>query len=183
MTKRRTQAERREATQAKLLSAARYHFGEFGYGATSLDDIAAACDVTVRPIYHYFESKLGLFTAVSEQIESEIIDSMQSYTEPSVDDVWQSFMARCEDAHFRQIFLIDGPAVLGRKRMMRGVIADAARERTAEIFERSANSLSMNMLMGALSNAALYIAEHGATPEDYETIRKLINFHSGKAEK
>jgi hypothetical protein len=67
--------------------------------------------------------------------------------------------------------------------MMRGVIADAARERTAEIFDRSANSLSMNMLMGALSNAALYIAEHGATPEDYETIRKLINFHSGKAEK
>ena len=58
---RRTQAQRREATQANLINAARQLFGERGYGDTSLEDIAAACNVTIRPIYHYFENKLGMF--------------------------------------------------------------------------------------------------------------------------
>ena len=180
MKERRTQAERREATQAILLAAARELFGEKGYAETNLEDIAVACDVTVRPIYHYFESKLGLFTAVTEQIEQESVANIHDREEASAADIWTGFMANCEDPHFRQIILIDGPTLLGRSRMAEGAITIAAREETAKVLGRRPDGLTMSLLFGALSNAALYIAENGARPEDYVRIRELIEFHSKK---
>jgi len=183
MSERRTQAQRREATQANLLAAARLQFGDKGYADTSLEDIAAACDVTVRPIYHYFESKLGLFKAVTEQIEQESIVDIQGRVDASAADIWAGFMANCEDPHYRQIILIDAPTLLGRRRMTEGAITIAAREESAKVLGRRPDGLTMSLLFGALSNAALYIAENGASPSDYEKIRDLIAFHSKRGDK
>ena len=176
---RRTQADRREETKAKVLAAARELFGARGYADTALEDIAEACDLTIRPIYHYFENKLGLFTAVVQQIQFEKARDIEGREDAQQADIWSGFMASCEDPHFRQIILIDAPNLLGRSQMMEGAITKAARERTAELFGRKPDGLSMTMLMGALSQAALYIAEHGASATDYENIRELIDFHSG----
>ncbi len=175
---RRTQADRREETRAKVLAAAKQLFGEQGYAETSLEDIAEGCDLTIRPIYHYFESKLGLFTAVVEQIEEEMVRNIEGMEKAELSDIWRRFMANCEDAHFRQIMLIDGPNLLGHRRAMDGAINKATRERAAELFGRKPDGLTMTMLMGALSQAALYIAENGASSEDYKKIRDLVDFHS-----
>ena len=183
MSARRSQAERREATQAKLLASARRMFGENGYADTSLEDIAADCGVTVRPIYHYFDSKLGLFTAVTEEIEQEIVRNMEGREDVGPSDIWTGFMKNCEDPHFRQIILIDGPTLLGRRRQADGQIAKAARQRTAGIFGAESDSLKVHMLMGALSHAALFIADQGADAEDYERIRELIEFFSRQEKK
>ena len=177
MNKRRTQAERRQTTQAQLLNAARTLFGEKGYAETSLEDIATACELTVRPIYHYYKNKLGLFAAVVEQIERELIENLEDQDDADVADVWASFMKRCEDQEFRQIVLIDSPALLGMGRMRDGVIPQGSKSRMAKIFGRSADGLSMNMLMGALTSASLHIAENGANADDYNMIRNLIDFH------
>ena len=115
MRTKRTQSERRQATKFSLLAAARRLFGKHGYGETGLDDIATACDVTIRPIYHYFDNKLGLFKAVIDQIEAEMVSSIEAKNSPSIVDVWTGFMESCEDPHFRQIILIDGMALLGRR--------------------------------------------------------------------
>ena len=176
MTKRRTQAERREETRGRMLKEARRLFGEKGYADTSLDDIAEACGVTVRPVYHYFENKLGLFKAVIEEIEAEMVANIQGRESASLIDVWTGFMKNCEDPHFRQIILIDGPTLIGRRRMMDGPINQAARRRTAEVMGRAADGLTMSMVMGALSSAALYIADQGASPEDYDKVRNLIEY-------
>ncbi len=178
---RRTQADRREETKAKLLSAARQLFGERGYAETSLEQVAEACDMTIRPIYHYFESKLGLFTAVVDDMEQERARNIENRQEAEQADIWSGFMASCEDPHFRQIILIDAPNLLRHRNAMDGAITKAARERAAKLFGRKPDGLTMNMLMGALSNAALYIAENGATAQDYEKIRDLIDFHSKAA--
>ncbi|MGB0906417.1 MAG: TetR/AcrR family transcriptional regulator [Maricaulaceae bacterium] len=178
MSKRRTQAERREATQASLLSAARRLFGERGYADTSLDDIAAECDLTVRPIYHYFENKLGLFKAVTEDLERESVAKIQNHAAPTTADIWAGFMRNCEDPHYRQILLVDAPALLGRSRMTEGAISLAAREESAKVIGVNPDGITMSLLFGALSSAALYIAENGASPQDYERIRSLIEFHS-----
>lgn len=176
--KRRRQADRREETKAKVLKAARQIFGDRGYAETSLEEIGEACDMTIRPIYHYFESKLGLFSAVVEQIEQEMVLNIRGLENVDQSDIWTSFMANCEDAHFRQIILIDGPNMLGHQRAMNGAINQAARERAAKLFGRKPDGLTMTMLMGALSQAALYIAENGAAPGDYQKIRNLVDFHS-----
>ena len=178
MTVRRTQAERRAETQAAVRAAARQLFGEKGYAETSIEDIALLCGMTVRPVYHYFENKLGLFTAVTEQIEQEIIDNMQGRDNAGPQDIWTGFMANCEDPHFRQIILIDGPTLLGRRRLSEGAITTAVRQQAADMFGARPDGLTMTLLMGALSSAALYIAEQGATPEDYDKIRRLIEFYS-----
>ena len=180
MKVRRTQAERREATQAQLLAAARRIFGEKGYAETSLEEIAAACDMTIRPVYHYFENKLGLFEAVTEQIEAEIVGNIENRKDARPEDIWTGFMRNCEDPHFRQIILIDGPTLLGRRRVNEGPITLAVRENAADMFGARPDGLTMSLLMGALSQAALYIAEHGAKPSDYAKIRDLIEFHSGR---
>jgi len=179
---RRTQAQRREATQARLIAAARNAFGERGYADTSLEDIAVVCDVTIRPIYHYFDNKLGLFKAVVETIERENVAKIKSHDNPDISDMWEGFMQNCEDPHFRQIMLIDAPMLLGRGAMAQGAITMAAREESAKVLGRRPDGLTMSLLFGALSSAAFYIAEHGATPQDYERIRALIKFHSKKTD-
>ena len=60
-TQRRTQAQRREETQGKVLACARQLFGEKGYQGTALEDIASEAGTTIRPIYHYFGNKEALF--------------------------------------------------------------------------------------------------------------------------
>jgi len=115
---------------------------------------------------------------VIKEIESEMVADIAGRKNIDPKDIWSGFMANCEDPHFRQIILIDGPTLLGRSRMMDGAVAKAVRERMAGLFNRSPDGLTMSLIMGALSQAALYIAENGASPEDYDKIRDLIDFHS-----
>lgn len=175
---RRGQAERRELTLASLLNSARKLFGTMGYAGTNLEDVAEDCNLTIGPIYHYYKSKLGLFTSVVEQIETELVEDIESRENVVAKDIWAGFMDHCEDPQFRQIILIDGPALLGSQRMMNGPITKAVRAHSQEVLGRKPDGLSMTMLMGALSNAALYIAQHGASRSDYDEISDLIKFHS-----
>ena len=77
MAERRTQAERRAATRAALLSAARPLFAERGYEAVSSEEIVAAAGVTRGALYHHFDGKRGLFAAVFEEVESEFAGQLR----------------------------------------------------------------------------------------------------------
>ena len=66
MQKKRTQQERRESAQQRLLKSARKLFGKYGFEQTSLEQIAGDCGMTTGPIYHYFDSKRSLFAAVHD---------------------------------------------------------------------------------------------------------------------
>jgi AcrR family transcriptional regulator len=167
MTKtRRTQAERRAETRAAVLDSACRLFGTKGYAQTSLEEIAAACGLTIRPIYHYFGNKLALFTAVNDVMEERIVASMQVMGEAEDTDptqaAWRAFLELCRDPEFRQIALIDAPNVLGRRRMTETPVTHTAdaliRRRTHEASDR-ATHLATRMLMAALAEAALTIAE------------------------
>ncbi|MBW2497355.1 MAG: TetR/AcrR family transcriptional regulator [Deltaproteobacteria bacterium] len=164
---RRTQAERRAETRGAVLESACRLFGSKGYAETSLEEIAAACGMTIRPIYHYFGNKRELFAAVNEVMEERIIASMQ--TQPAAVAAgdprlvaWRAFLDLCQDPEFRRIVLIDSPNVLGRERwaasavtrfaqgLLRGPLGGTGPE-TPE--------LAVRMLIGAFAEAALSIAE------------------------
>ena len=163
MAARRTQAERRETTRAAVLESAVRLFGEKGYAETSLDEIAAEAGVTIRPIYHYFENKLGLFEAAKDVMEERILDTYQRDEAGGLDPValWRAFIALCDDTGFRQILLVDGPTVLGRERWLSSAVPRSVESllATSSIQGRPISGLAARMLVGALIEAALAIAE------------------------
>lgn len=113
---RRSQADRRAASRQALLESACRHFGARGYAETSLEDIAADCGLTIRPIYHYFGSKQSLFATVYARMEQRVADAIAASAsqDAGIRENWRAFAALCEDPSFRRILLVDGPAVLGR---------------------------------------------------------------------
>ena len=55
-----------EATKARILDAAKREFAKNGLGGARVDVIADKARANKRMIYHYFESKEGLFQTILE---------------------------------------------------------------------------------------------------------------------
>ncbi|HRY27084.1 MAG: TetR family transcriptional regulator [Geminicoccaceae bacterium] len=61
-----------EATQRRILAAARKEFAKSGLGGARVDTIARRAKANKRMIYHYFKSKEQLFTRVLEDAYADI---------------------------------------------------------------------------------------------------------------
>jgi AcrR family transcriptional regulator len=66
-------ARKRQQTRERLTRAAMTLFLERGFEATTLDDIAAAADVSRRSFFHYFASKEDVVFAWQEEIIAALI--------------------------------------------------------------------------------------------------------------
>jgi AcrR family transcriptional regulator len=64
----RISAEREEATRRRILKAARQVFVQKGFHRASIDDVVAACGLSVGAIYTYFPNK-------DELIRASILDA------------------------------------------------------------------------------------------------------------
>ena len=166
-SRRRTQAERRAESRQAVLDAALRLFGDKGYAATSLEEIAAECGLTIRPIYHYFGNKKALFQAVNEVMEQRIIDSMNvgAEGEPEADivDNWRAYLELCDDPAFRRIVLVDSPNILGRERWSSSAVTRKAkvalgRNSAGGRRQQYRADLANAVVMGAFTEAALMIA-------------------------
>ena len=174
-TTRKTQAQRRAESRQAVLDAATRLFGEKGYADTSLEEIAADCGLTIRPIYHYFGNKKALFAAVNEAMEQRIIDAMDVGGERPLAQNWARFLDLCEDPGFRRVVLVDSPNVLGRERWADSAVTRAAQSTIAaiggsddDVLNRFRAGLLSRVLMAALAETALVIAE----AEDIEMARR-----------
>ncbi|MEP6299467.1 MAG: TetR/AcrR family transcriptional regulator [Ilumatobacter sp.] len=65
------------ATRTAILDGARLLFGERGYGAATIKDLAAAAGVTTGALYHYVESKLDLYVGVHKDMQRRIYQRFQ----------------------------------------------------------------------------------------------------------
>lgn len=169
---RRTQAERRAATRAALIAAGRELFAARGYEHVGTEEIVAAAGVTRGALYHHFDGKRGLFAAVFEQVEAELVErfSLEDLTgaDPfaALAGGVAQFLELSLDVELQQIALLDGPAVLGweewheiESRYGLGLVRagiDAA-VAAGQIRELPAAELA-SALLGALIEAALYVA-------------------------
>ncbi|MBR0755218.1 TetR/AcrR family transcriptional regulator [Bradyrhizobium jicamae] len=117
-----TQAERREKTQAAIIKAAKRIFGERGFAAATMDDIAGAARVAKGAVYHHFTTKEALFEAVFEQTSLELVADLDRISRAEKDPLaamaagTQGYFAACSRGATGQIILRDGPAVLGWER-------------------------------------------------------------------
>ena len=186
----RTQADRRQTSRMAVLGSACKLFGEKGYANTSLEDIAADCGLTITPIYHYFGNKKALFAAVIAVMEQRIVASMGEGTaENQMQDAiahWRAFLDLCDDPGFRQIVLVDSPAILGRDRWADSMVTRAAKalvvdEAQQNVRRRYRQGLFARIIMAAFTEAALMIAEaehtRAARKEAENLIMELFSSH------
>jgi AcrR family transcriptional regulator len=69
------------SAKGRLVLAALDAFGRDGYAAVSVADLARAADTTTGPLYHHFESKLGLYAFVREDVERRVLDRLEGALE------------------------------------------------------------------------------------------------------
>lgn len=69
---RKPRARDAEATKARILDAAKREFAKNGLGGARVDVIAEKARANKRMIYHYFESKEGLFQTILENAYVDI---------------------------------------------------------------------------------------------------------------
>ncbi len=108
-----------EATREQLLRVATQLFAERGYAGVGTELIAASAGLTRGALYHHFRDKRGLFRAVHERLEEDLVARVGEHVTGASDPVGmltvalRAFLDSCEDPVFRRIALLEAPTVLG----------------------------------------------------------------------
>ena len=68
----RPTADERRRRETEILTAALGVFLECGYGASTVDELAAAAQVTKRTLYAYYGDKAGLFAAMVRDLAAAV---------------------------------------------------------------------------------------------------------------
>lgn len=190
----RSQSARSAATRAALVKAGRDLFARRGFAGVGTETIVRAAGVTRGALYHQFADKTELFAAVYEAIEEDLARRLgeQIATAGTTDPIEvmtlgaNAWLDACTEPEVQQIVLLDGPAVLGWQRwreigmryglgLVESLLAHAIE--VGRIPQQPVSALA-HVLMGALDEAALYVAraeDHGrGSNEMREVITRLI---------
>ncbi len=169
-----------ESTRRALLDTARRLFTENGFQATRTEEIAEQAGLTRGALYHHFKDKEDLFRAVHEEVIGEVAPLLRRRSTGGSASAWTLFRANSEiyleaaskNAAYRQIVLIDGPAVLGWQ-----YVSDRGNGPTHKIAEYLRDAVEEGVLapqpidplahlLSALgSGSAMYVA-HAEDPEE-----------------
>jgi len=167
-----TQAERRAATIESILKAGGLLFGERGFAATTIDDIAEQARVAKGAVYHHFATKEAVFEAVFDQVSRALVQEINRAVRTEKDVLaamvagTQHYFAACAKGPTGQIILRDGPAVLGWERWREidaqhfgGKIPRAiAAAMDAGLIARQPVEPLARLLLGAVTEAAVACA-------------------------
>jgi AcrR family transcriptional regulator len=153
-------AEQVAQTRGALIRAGRRLFGNKGFGATSVDDLAREARVTTGALYYHFPTKTALFEAVFEETHTELMAASAEAAQDATDHVdalargFDAFLDAALRPDVQRILALDGPAVLGSARY-------------TELDERYAFSVIVAALEQAAESGAIRV-------EDPETITRLL---------
>jgi AcrR family transcriptional regulator len=167
-----TQAERTEATRARLVQTARLLFAEKGFAATSTEEILAAAAVSRGAMYHHFKGKRELFQTTFEAVEDDLTAKILAAGSTATDPMSQlaagfdAFLGECRNPEVQRIVMLDGPTVLGWDTWheidqrhgfgaIKAVLAGAAELGTIAL--ESVEPLA-HLLLGALMQAGMVVA-------------------------
>jgi AcrR family transcriptional regulator len=172
---RRSQAARSATTREALIRAARPLFAEHGFAGVATETIVAAAGVTRGAMYHHFADKTELFAAVFEAVEIDVTERLATdfFASGETDPVAimrlgaQAWLDICAEPDVQRIVLIEAPAVLGWIRwraigqayglgLVQGMLTGAME--AGRVPQQPVTPLA-HVLMGALDEAALYIAQ------------------------
>ena len=176
--------ERSERTRARLVEAARELFSERGYADVPVEEVVRRAGVTRGALYHQFPGgKVGLFTAVFEQVEDELMAGIAAVlAEVGAEDPVaglragiEATLAATRDPKLVQLTILDAPAVLGweewraaGERYALGLVrAGLTAGMDAGAIARSPVDPLAQLLLAAIEEALVYVAR----AEDPDTAR------------
>jgi AcrR family transcriptional regulator len=186
-------AEQVAQTRRALVASGRRLFGERGFAATSVEDLAREARVTTGALYHHFPTKTALFETVFETVHGELLEASANAGVGAPDAV--EFIARALvafldavlDPEVQRIVVTDAPAVLGQERFIELderhslgemiALLEIARANGELAFD-DAETLA-RLLFGALTRGAMLIAGSadpiGTRDRVARTIRTLLS--------
>ena len=181
-----------EATRAALLDQATALFAERGYAGTSLEDVAAASQVTRGAVYHHFASKQALFEAVldlqEERATSEIVAAAGAANPwDAAMLALDAYLTHCCDPVYGRLVWLEGPAALGwhrwrecEKKYSYGLVEQFIRDLVegGYVDGRAFDSL-VQFSFWMLGGAGLAVAE--TPPEDKSRVRDEWRYLIGQA--
>jgi AcrR family transcriptional regulator len=165
-------AEQVKQTRAALVRAGRRLFGESGFRATSVEDVAREARVTTGALYHHFPNKTALFEAVFLQAHTDLMATSTKAAEGAKDGIdelargFEAFLDGVLQSDVQRILILDGPAVLGLARfteldeqyaaaMIVHSLTSAAQAGAIEVEDPETTT---RLLLGALTRGAMLIA-------------------------
>lgn len=188
-----SQKQRRESTKARIIEVARNIFARNGYAKASLAEIVNEAGVTTGAIYHHFGDKKGLFVAVAEHLEQQIVLESAAISNTSK-SIWQRFennilktLEICAREDIQRIVFRDAPTVVGFYEWKEieikygfGQLQNAISKLSKEgLIETSDPDLTAHVLLGAIMQAAHYTAmsknKKKALRESQDIVRKILH--------
>jgi AcrR family transcriptional regulator len=167
-------------TRRALLDTARRLFTRDGFQTTRTEEIVQQAGLTRGALYHHFRDKEDLFRAVHEEVLGEVAPSLWHRSADRAASAWSLFRANSEiyldaastNEAYRQIVLIDGPAVLGWQYLSeRGdgptqIIADYLRDAVGEGVLESQPIEPLAHLLAALGVGSAMFVAHADDPAE-----------------
>jgi AcrR family transcriptional regulator len=187
----RTQADRTASTRKALVDAARALFAEHGYGDVGTEAVVAAAGASRGALYHHFADKIDLFAAVFEAVEADALARIAAaMNAASITDPVEllrigaaTWLDVCAEPEIRRIVLVEAPAVLGWERwreistrygigMTQRLLSEAMA--AGRVPQQPVEPLA-HILLGALREAALFLAAHRQEPNARREIGAVID--------
>jgi AcrR family transcriptional regulator len=173
-------AEQVAQTRAALVAAGRRLFGENGFRAASVEDLAREARVTTGALYHHFPTKTAVFEAVFVQAHTDLMTAAAKAAHGASDGVeelargFEAFLDGVLQPDMQRILIVDGPAVLGLARyteldeqyahaVIVHSLTAAAEAGTISVEDPET---ATRLLLGALTRGAMLIAN---SPDPVET--------------
>jgi AcrR family transcriptional regulator len=175
-------------TRAALVAAGRRLFGENGFRATSVDDLAREARVTTGALYHHFPTKTALFEAVLEQAHTDLMAAAMQAAHGASDNLdelargFDAFLDGVLQRDVQRILVLDGPAVLGLARytelderyahaVIVAALKSAAEDGTIQVDDPETTT---RLLLGALTRGAMLIANSADPVETRHAVAKSM---------
>lgn len=170
---RRTQAQRRAATRAAILGAARELFAEHGYHGCSVDTILTRAESSKGAFYHHFSDKTAVLEALLAEFEEEGVRRAKEWSAGLTSPLeiirvsTHNLLAWCADPYIRQVVLTDALSVLGFTRWHQIDdrytldVLDRLLQRAIEVGEMRplpSPRMTARLINAATNEAALFVA-------------------------
>ena len=162
---------KKQRTREQIVDAAFKLFGERGFQATTVADIAAAADIAPRTFFAYFPSKEavvfhdfdGLFESLHERIDARpegetAIDALRGWLQ----DTMPSAHAESEEAELRKRMCLDEPGLAAHQQHLLARLEVVLRHGVARDLGESADGLRPKLVAAAAVAALAAIDDEGA---------------------